>query len=508
MIEVAYTNHIGRSQHDKKSKGTNISTAADLAAAEKHNNHDYTQEDIDRIQSNINLELKEFNRHFDRNLQEVDHNDIVKSVKEIYHEEFDDAVEEYNNRHKRKNQKIADYYEKVSADKTTDLAVEGILQIGEMKNWKDKGIEERQKTLQIYLDVLGEMLHEIPGLRLAGADFHINESSPHLHWIAVCVDDQCINKEGKQKRGLSKRVGKSAVISKDVLGDVLQTKMRDLMEKKMQEVFPEWQFEDKRSGRNEDLDKNEYANLKLQQENKALKQENERLQMSIAIQSQFQEETAAATQDVIREHTVIVGDLDAAQKALEADIEDLNKDKASALESTAKAVESKLEAEKELARAKGELDHAEELKNNLSDQIKDEAVKLDQLRSEGKDAAEILEKANAGIDQIRRNIKYIQDRTDEIEKKPILLQNLPDEPLRFIAWCLDHLKGLQDLVYDLCAKEYQKYLALQKENQKKALDVVRNQVSSIDELIESGHARAHVTEQKNPDKHEITQKGR
>ena len=64
MLQVAYTNHIGRAEHDEKSgKDTSISNAADLAMTEKHNNHDYSQEDVDRMQSAINLELKKYNKH-------------------------------------------------------------------------------------------------------------------------------------------------------------------------------------------------------------------------------------------------------------------------------------------------------------------------------------------------------------------------------------------------------------------------------------------------------------
>lgn len=275
MHKVAYTNHIGQSQADKGSRGTNIASAADLAAAEKHNNHKYTPEDLEHIQSGINLELKKYNKQFDRNLQEVGWNDLVRTVKEIYHEEFDGAVEEYNKKQRRKDRRIEDYYEKISVDGKTDLAVEGIIQIGEKETWKDMSLEDRQKTLPIYMDCLKEMDKEFPGLRIAGASFHVNEDSPHLHWIGVCVDDR------PKKRGLQVVSNKSAVFTQDNLGSVLQEKLRIRMEEKMQEVFPDWKFMPKKSGRNEDLTKNEMRNLELQQSIEDLEKERYRIKSKI-----------------------------------------------------------------------------------------------------------------------------------------------------------------------------------------------------------------------------------
>ena len=56
---------------------------------------------------------------------------VVKDVKNLYHESFDELVLEYNNNQKRKDRKIEDYYEHVSLDKNRDLAVEIIIEIGD-----------------------------------------------------------------------------------------------------------------------------------------------------------------------------------------------------------------------------------------------------------------------------------------------------------------------------------------------------------------------------------------
>lgn len=321
MREVAYTNHIGQGQADKGSRGTNIASASDLAAAEKHNNHDYTEEDLEHIQSNINLALKEYNKQFDRNLQEVGWVDLVQTVKEIYHEEFDQAVADYNKKQRRKDRRIQDYYEKISEDRKTDLAVEGLLQIGSKDDWEDASLEDKQKTLSIYLDCLKEMQKEFPGLRIAGASFHVNEDSPHLHWIGVCVDER------PKQRGLQKVSNKSAVFTADNMGSILQDKLRERMERKMQEIWPEWKFTPKKSGRNEDLTKNELKNLQLQRENTtlentmdALLQEVETLKKERIFVNQKSAEEIKQKELELSKLKVTVGDLQEQQKNVQQDL--------------------------------------------------------------------------------------------------------------------------------------------------------------------------------------------
>lgn len=262
MHQVAYSNHIGRTAHDKKSKSTALSTAADLAAAEKHNNHDYTQDDIERLASKIDLSLKQYNVQFDRNLEEVDYLDLMKTVKELYQEEFSGAIEKYNESQIQKGhseRQIRDYFEQISKNQKQEVAVEGIIQFGELDDWKGKSLEEKQLTLPMYLKVLRKMDEELSGFKLAGASFHINEGSPHLHYVGICVD------ESKKKTGLEKRIGKSAVFERDTMSEFLQDELRAYILPDMQKTFG-WEWKDKRSGRNDDLKKNEYVNYKLQEQ--------------------------------------------------------------------------------------------------------------------------------------------------------------------------------------------------------------------------------------------------
>lgn len=260
MKSVSITSHIGRSQHDNKSgKDTRIRNASDLARASRHNNHDYTQDDVDRMESSINLDLKKYNKQYNRYLKRVDHLDLVSTVKEMYHEEFDAAVENYNKKQISKNHSercINDYFTSISDNEKQEVAVEGIIQIGDMDDWKDSSIEDRLRIEPILFRGLEEVL-KIKGFKLAGVSFHVNETSPHLHYVGICVD------ESIKKTGMAKRIGKAKVFTKEVLSEVLQNNVRKAMEPLVQKEFG-LNFKEKETGRNKDLSKNQLINADLE----------------------------------------------------------------------------------------------------------------------------------------------------------------------------------------------------------------------------------------------------
>ena len=65
-------------------------------------------------------------------------NDIVEDVKELYKKEFEEARLEYNNKQTRNDRKINDYFAQISNDNKHDLACEIIIELGDMRFWKNK----------------------------------------------------------------------------------------------------------------------------------------------------------------------------------------------------------------------------------------------------------------------------------------------------------------------------------------------------------------------------------
>lgn len=269
-MPVAYTNHIGHSSRDTHSgKGTAISTLGDLGATERHNNHDYTEADVARLQSDINLELKHLNRQYimvDGELTVIrGHLDLEANVRRIYEEEFSASVAEYNQRQiaaGHPERQIESYIDKISADQKQEVAVEGLIQIGSLEDWEGIPFDRRMDVIPILERALEETLAELNKgagrFVLAGASLHLNEGSPHLHYVGVPLQET-----PEVKNGLKKRVKKTAVFNKESLGTGLQDNVRAIVEPLVQETFG-WTFAAKKTGRNEDRDKRTQVNVILQ----------------------------------------------------------------------------------------------------------------------------------------------------------------------------------------------------------------------------------------------------
>lgn len=110
---------------------------------------------------------------------------LVKDVKKVYHDEFDRVLKEYNDKQTRKDRKISDYYEYVS-EKSQDMAVEIIFQVGDMKYWQEHG-DNKVFMKRIFKLLLDELQVRMPDFKVANAVIHFDEESPHMHVVGVPV---------------------------------------------------------------------------------------------------------------------------------------------------------------------------------------------------------------------------------------------------------------------------------------------------------------------------------
>ena len=187
MKELGVTFHCGSGKNAIKSE-------KDLKSIDAHNNRKYKNKN--------NQELDPEKSH--ENVVIVGTDNIIEDVKKVYKEEFSEAVYDYNMKQKREDRKILDYYNQINNDKQTNLAVEMIFQLGDYDHWKDKSMEDKKKMVSIYskaVDILKDK-----NIITAQATVHMDESSPHLHLIAVPIADN-------NKRGLSKQVSQNKVLT-------------------------------------------------------------------------------------------------------------------------------------------------------------------------------------------------------------------------------------------------------------------------------------------------------
>ncbi|MGN0171146.1 MAG: plasmid recombination protein [Lachnospiraceae bacterium] len=229
MEGISFTAHVS----NKKSA---ITSKSKLAGVAKHNlrkykSEEYSAENIFLIYGTDNL---------------------VRDVKAVYHQEFDEVLKVYNENQTRADRKIEDYFEHV-ANKEQDMAVEIIIQVGDRAYWQEH-CENKVFMRRIYRMLLEELQYQLPQFVVANAVVHMDEDSPHMHVVGVPVGTG-------YKKGMSKQVSKRKVFTKEVLSAVLQDKLRAFANQKAEIVLGE-QIKEKSKGRNHDLSVMEYKVLK------------------------------------------------------------------------------------------------------------------------------------------------------------------------------------------------------------------------------------------------------
>ncbi len=128
----------------------------------QHNNRKYSTKNVDKTRTGRNTVF------------------VNDNLKGVYHELFDEAVEEYNKRQKREDRRIRNYYDKIENGKQEKLFHEIILQIGNRDDTHACS-EEGKLAEQILKEYMSEFEERNPYLRVFNAVIHMDEETPHLH---------------------------------------------------------------------------------------------------------------------------------------------------------------------------------------------------------------------------------------------------------------------------------------------------------------------------------------
>ena len=232
MGKVSYTAHISN-------KKSGITSKSKLQGVAKHNLRKYKSEEY----SKDNIEII------------FGTDDLYKDVRNVYHQEFDEAVKEYNAKQKRADRKIDDYFEHV-AGLSQDIAVEIIFQCGNKEFW-DEHEDSKWRMHYVYNYLLCKLEEFMPNFKIASAVIHFDEASPHMHLVGVPV-------WGGAKKGLRKKVSKRNVFTPQTLSDILQGKLREEVGNCFEFNIRE-ELAEKGKGRNYDLSVVEYKVMKEKQ---------------------------------------------------------------------------------------------------------------------------------------------------------------------------------------------------------------------------------------------------
>ncbi|MEK4894262.1 plasmid recombination protein [Bacillus sp. FSL M7-0996] len=287
---------------------------------------------------------------------------VQKDIRSVYKDIFQKALDKYNEKQKRNDRKIDDYYDKIHKDDKTHEQRELVVAIGEGKD-DPKYREAKKEALKQYAEAFQE---RNPNLAVYNMVLHDDEANPHLHINYV--------PNFESSRGLTRRVGMDRALQQQGVegtGRKLIAHWRELetayIEKLAKEHIPNF----------------ERANVGSHKYMK-VRQYKEYAETKSIVENQVQEkETQLQTIDHhlknVEEKT---NELQVAKKSLESDVVDKYKE----LEIVKQQVESEsgklqligechVELEKRVKQIQEELDSA-------TDQVPNEPVKIPFLRKE------------------------------------------------------------------------------------------------------------------------------
>lgn len=130
-------------------------------------------------------EYEKFGKHVPDNIDASKSSENItlvdKDVREAYKEIFGDALKEYNDKQKRADRKIDDYYDHIKKSKNGEKPFyEDVVQWGSKEDF-EKNPELREKAKQALVEYAKSFGERNPNLKVIGAYIHMDEASPHLH---------------------------------------------------------------------------------------------------------------------------------------------------------------------------------------------------------------------------------------------------------------------------------------------------------------------------------------
>lgn len=139
-------------------------------------------------------------KDFRNNEEHIDKDrDIIvlhnEPIKDFYSRFFKQSLEEYNEKQKRKDRKIEDYYTHILNNKKQHVAYEMIVQIGNIDVRPNEEI-----CVEILREFYSTWQERNPNLECISASIHLDEKTPHMHIDYVPISY-------KNKRGLSTQNG-------------------------------------------------------------------------------------------------------------------------------------------------------------------------------------------------------------------------------------------------------------------------------------------------------------
>lgn len=142
----------------------------------RHNTREFKAKNVDGERSSLNVAV------------------VNEPIKLAYNKLFGEALEKYNDKQKRNDRKIPDYYQHIRHSRQEKPFYEIIVQVGNRYNSK----EINSSAEKILVEFVEKCQQKYSNVYIFGAYVHMDEDTPHLHldYIPVAFN---------QKRGLETR---------------------------------------------------------------------------------------------------------------------------------------------------------------------------------------------------------------------------------------------------------------------------------------------------------------
>lgn len=428
------SNNISVSMHCGSGKNA-VKNLSDIKRIDLHNNRKYKN----NRNEEINLSLSKYN------ITLVGSKNITEDIKEFYKKEFSEATYNYNKNQKDERRKIADYLTKMDKDSKSNIAVEFIFQVGDKEDWQDKSLEDKKKTAEIFKKAISIL--EEKGIKTVNASLHLDETSPHLHLLAVPIIEN-------QKRGLEKQVSQNKVITLKALNDI---------RKEVEKAFID-----------------EYN--KIYGTNKTLKKGSEiteHLQVQDYKDTKKVLEVAKKTAD----KQVLKEKIEKDYKKLADEVKEKEKENNFLTNQITKLVEEKENKKQDLEQIKKDIENINNIREELNNQSKDiEKLKADKdsnnsiIEMYKNNAVETREK----IDNLKKEFNRLEDERIEKEKKNEEQKQLIEEQNRIISTQENIIRELKEA--EKTKEERKKKLKELEEENKKLEEKIEEQENTLRKL--------------------------
>lgn len=269
MEELSYSLHLSNDKNKTK-RARQFAKSSKLSTTSLSNNAIQTHQQLSKVDKH---NLRKYDNDKDLICIIRGTSSVVEDTKNLYLELFEDARIKYNEKQKRNDRKIENYFNHISNDNKRDLACEIIIELGDMNFWEDKTIKEKYKMVNVFKNQLKDLKEIVPDFYIANATIHFDEHYPHLHIIGVPVKENC-------KTGLSRQVGKTSIFTKESLV-VIQDQMRERCINEFNISYGmDSKLKEKQKGKNRDI--TSYERKLFNERVNGLKQEISNLQNEVS----------------------------------------------------------------------------------------------------------------------------------------------------------------------------------------------------------------------------------